>query len=132
MADKLAMSDSRTATPAAPETIKFTYIKSSSFRVIHVDGAVAGASPGGLFISLYSERTPIPQQQGFEVNADHRLGSEIEALRVTREGIVREVEAGLVISFDAAVALAELLDRLVKTLKAEFSKAPNQSPSSKS
>jgi hypothetical protein len=104
--------------PTAIPSAQFSYIKSNFFRVIHVDGAVAGAGPTGVFLSLYSERLPIPQQQVFEINVEaETLGSEIVDRRVARTGIVRELEAGVVMTVEAAEAVAQLLLRQAENIK---------------
>ena len=43
-------------------SVKFHYIKSNSFRVLHVDGSLGGITPGrNIFVSLFSERGALPQ-----------------------------------------------------------------------
>jgi hypothetical protein len=109
--------------PAVPETISFSYIKSRAFRVIHVDGAIGGPGPrGSLYVSVFSERLPIPQEQTYRLTDGSQLGDEIVDERKTRKGIVREVEAALVIDLQTAKNLLQWLAKniaIVERLKDE-------------
>jgi len=108
-----------------PTSIKFHYIKGNFFRVIHVDGAVGGITPGrGIFLSLFSERGAIPQVIELALKPDGTLGEEVG--RETKSGIVREVEIGLTLTPGAATELAEFLVRQVKILRES---QPEQAPS---
>jgi hypothetical protein len=86
------------------------YIKSTHFRVIHVDGALGGRSPRGqLHISVFSERSPLPQVVTHRLNGDGTLG---EILRVEgKQNVVREVEADLVMDLETAQKLSEWLQK---------------------
>ncbi len=87
-------------------TVKFHYIKSNFFRVVHADGAIGGITPAGnIFMSLYSERGAIPQIMIHDVSESGELGPERIGERAGREGIVREVDIGVEMSPAAAMAL---------------------------
>lgn len=92
-----------TADAAEPATLPFFYEKAHAFRVIHVDGAYGGVTPGGrhLAMSLYSERRPIPQLQEFVVGTDGALEQPARTTRI-KPGIFREVEVCAIM--DLAVA----------------------------
>jgi hypothetical protein len=95
---------------ALPQKIRFDYIKSAAFRVIHADGVVGGLSPRlDIQMNFWSERFPIPKQVVHAVQQDGTLGEEIQAERSTREAIVREVDAGVVLDLEVAKALQEWL-----------------------
>lgn len=84
--------------------LAFHYIKSNYFRVIHADGVYGGISPKGkIQMAFFSERQPIPQQTvfAFDPKSQSTTG-EIEGERVTREGVVREVEANILMDLDTA------------------------------
>jgi hypothetical protein len=106
-----------------PSTIPFHYIKSVFFRVLHVDGALGGITPRGLLhIAFYNERQAIPQTVFHPISEEGRLGEEISDRRVTKGGIVREVEADVLMDERAAAELYKWLgERLadLKRLKAE-------------
>ena len=95
------------------QQVLFHYIKSNEFRVIHADGAVGGLTPRlWVQMALYSERIPIPQRQVFQVAEDGTVNDpplEVE----TKGGIVREVEAEVLMDINTAKALARWLDAQV-------------------
>lgn len=95
-------------TDEAPDSVAFSFIKSRHFRVIHVDGAIGSITPRGLIhVAVYSERPAIPQLivQRIENGA---LGA-AETVE-SRGGIVREVDADLMLTPDAARGLRDWLD----------------------
>ena len=97
-------------------TITFDYIKGQCFRVIHVDGAQGGVGPRGLIqVAVFSERWPIPQKSthAFDQNTA-KLGEEIVSKRVSRDAVVREVEAELIMTPETAMIIAEWLKTKVK------------------
>lgn len=111
-----------------PTVVPFHYIKSNLFRVVHTDGAVGNVTPAGLiFVGLYSERAPIPQMMIHEVTDAGQVGTERQEERVSKKGIVREVEIGAMMNVDVATAfvtwLEEKIDLIHKLRKtAEFDK----------
>jgi hypothetical protein len=103
--------------PQSEKKLQFHFIKSNHYRVIHVDGAHGGLTPRGqIFIALYSERVPIPEMIVHGV-AENRLTGELLAERKSKRGIVREVEAGVVMDLGAAQALHEWLGKKVAELE---------------
>lgn len=99
-------------------TITFHFIKSSQFRVIHADGAWGGLTPRGLIeMNFYSERSAIPREITHPVTDESTLGPEIAELRVTKQGIVREVDVGVIMDLAAAQALRKWLDDKIGTLE---------------
>ncbi len=98
------------------ENITFDYIKSNNFRVIYADGVHGGLSPKGdlIQISIWNERWPIPRQTTHEFSKEGKLGSEILGLRITRDAIVREVEAEIIMTVPNAELLRDWLDEKIK------------------
>src|SRR6266700_8184863 len=98
--------------------IEFHFEKSNFFRVVHVDGAFGGISPGSqtIHISVYSERQPIPKKIVQKIQHGE-LGEEIPEKRVGRSGIFRELETDLVMSADVAIALRAWLDQRINELQ---------------
>lgn len=93
-----------------PDKIKFHYIKGHLFRVIHVDGAVGSISPtGDIVVSLFSQRPPIPQLTVQAVMENGQLGDEIVDERISKDGLVREVEVGMTARPEVVQALIKLL-----------------------
>jgi hypothetical protein len=113
--------------PIEPGNLKFFYIKGSSFRVLHVDGALGGITPRGyIHFSVYSERPAIPQ------TTEHTLSPEGALSPATsvegKAGIVRELDADLIMSKLTATELRDFLssrlgelDRLEADAAAETS-----------
>ncbi|HUD15479.1 MAG TPA: hypothetical protein VMQ56_17640 [Terracidiphilus sp.] len=98
-------------------TVKFHLIKGNFFRVIHADGVIGGLTPyGGIFLSLYSERGAIPQMIEQDVNPDGTLGE--EKRREGKEGLVREVEVGVMLNGPTAKGIADWLLKQVAILEA--------------
>ena len=107
-----------------PSSIKFHYIKGNFFRVIHADGAIGGITPSrDIFVSLFSERAALPKMIEQTVKLDGSLGDEVA--REGKDGIVREVEVGIVLSLNAAQLIADWLHNQVKVLKES---RPEQAP----
>lgn len=99
------------------------YIKSNTFRVIYAEGAHGGISPSGkIQMALYNERQPIPQQtqHAIEEVGKHavKVGKEIVEKRIVRKGLVREVEAEILMEVAAAKVIGQwLLDRAAQCEK---------------
>ena len=107
-------------TAETPEKrVRFDYLKSGLFRVIHADGVVGGLTPRlDVHMDFWSERFPIPKQVVHALTNDGTLGEEIKSERTTREAIVREVEAGVVLDLETAKALRDwLTDRIAEAQK---------------
>jgi len=94
--------------------VSFNYIKSTNFRVIHVDGAIGSLTPRGLIhAALYSERMPIPQLMVHSIGADGNLLP--PSAQEIRPGVVREVEVSLLLDRNAADSLrAWLADQIAE------------------
>lgn len=122
--------------PPSDPRVKFTYSKSSYFRVIKVDGAWGGISPSGdIVMSTYNERAPIPDVQEFNITAEGKLN--LVTQETTSQGIMREVEVAMSMRPEAALAMANwLLDKVrqIEKLTGEHIKdlsKPNNSETEK-
>jgi len=83
--------------------LKFDYIKSNLFRVIHVDGAWGSITPSlSIQMAIFNERRAIPKQTVQVINPDGTIGPEIQEKRVERDALIREVEADLVMDLQTA------------------------------
>lgn len=99
-----------------PGSVTFHYIKSNFFRVIHIDGAISGLTPQmGIHLGLFNERPAIPQQAEYRL-ADGGLGEELKDKRVSKSGIVRELEVDMMLSETTAKALIQLLGEKLQLL----------------
>ena len=87
--------------------IKFDYIKSNQFRVVHVDGAHGGILPRGLIqMAFFSERAPIPQRETYMLEQG-KLGERKKVEQ--REAIIREVEVETLIDLQVAKVIFQWL-----------------------
>jgi len=113
-----------------PPSVRFHYIKSNLFRVVHADGAYGGLSPtGDIFFSLFSQRPPIPTSTVQPVKEDGELGDELVQQRTTRDGIVREMEVGIALRPEVAEGIIKFLQEKVeqyKNLKKEQDKVSKE------
>ena len=97
-----------------PSSLSFYYIKSNFFRVLHVDGLIGGPTPSGLiFVSLYNERAAIPQITTHDITEGGQIGTEHLDERVSKKGVVREVEVGLVMSVETASSVVAWLQEKI-------------------
>jgi hypothetical protein len=105
------MEQIKTENPDHSKKVKFNYIKSNFFRVIHADGAWGGLSANGqIHMTLYNERLPIPQQITHLVSSEGKLGEELKEARISKEGFIREIEVDVVMDLDVAKAIAKWLE----------------------
>ncbi len=89
--------------PTRPEKIPIHFLKTSDFRPLSMDGVFGGVTPHGrIAMSVFSERLPLPQMIVHRVTEEGTLGDELQTERVTKAGIIRDVQA--VIYFDSNVA----------------------------
>jgi hypothetical protein len=120
------MSD-KTGDGGASQRVRFHYIKSHQFRVVHVDGAIGGITPRGLLhIALYSERQPIPQIVEHDLSPEGRLSSEA-ATQEGRQGIVRDLDVDLIMTRETAIEIRDwLTNRLDELNKIIASQSADQ------
>ena len=103
---------------AAAPVVVFDYLKSAHFRVIYATGAIGGLTPeGNIHFALYNERPAIPRQMVHPLQDTGTLGDEIPERRVSREGIIREMEVDVILSREAAERLVGWLQVKIDELK---------------
>jgi hypothetical protein len=107
------------------KTIDIYYKKTNNYRTYHVDGVFGGVTPRGKFyIELYIDRSPTPQTIRHKIDEDGKIGDEVN--REGKEGIIREIEAGLIMDYDVARSIRDWLDAKIKILDAKISLAENK------
>ena len=100
------------------KNIRFHFKKSNLFRVVHADGAWGGLTPElDVFFTLYNSRPPIPEILVHPVQEDGTLGPDIPALNVSKDGIVREVEVGIIMKPQHVQALIDFLKGRLEQLE---------------
>ncbi|OFW02608.1 MAG: hypothetical protein A3H94_08330 [Acidobacteria bacterium RIFCSPLOWO2_02_FULL_60_20] len=101
-----------------PSKARFYYIKSNHFRVVCAEGAHGGITPhGSIFAAFYNQRGPIPQITTHQINADGTLGDEIRDARVGKEGVIREVEVGVIMDLQTAERFYQWLGEKINLLR---------------
>ncbi len=111
--------------PPLPSTVTFHYVKSSFFRVIHADGIIGCVTPRSLIhYAIFSERQAIPQTITQNISQDGVVGEAVA--RTGKEGIVREMEADVMMSLEMAKSFHQWLGDRVKELEAAFVSAGKQ------
>lgn len=99
-------------------TLKFDYIKSNYFRVVHADGVWGDVTPNSsIHIAFWNERFPIPKRVTYEIGAD---GTISDSKTSTRRGIVREVEVGVILDVETAKILVSWLQDRVEEIESEL------------
>jgi len=94
---------------AAAKRVKFHYIKSNAFRVVHVNGFIGGWNGvGELHIAPYSERPAIPTLVEQELLTRETLGP--TTIVEGRTGFVREVDVDMMLNRDRVVELRDWLN----------------------
>ncbi|MGA2248079.1 MAG: hypothetical protein ABSH48_24100 [Verrucomicrobiota bacterium] len=87
------------------------FIKSTQFRVIHANGVwFGGDMQQNLHLTFFNERNPIPRKLVLNVNSKGNILGEDMTKRDTKEGVVREMEMDVVLSFQAAMELHKSLN----------------------
>lgn len=100
------------------QKIRFHYIKSSAFRTIHADGVFGGVTPRlNISATFYNERGPLPDQTVQDVREDGTLGTEILEERIIRDGILRELEANIVMDVAVAKSLVKWLNEKIALIE---------------
>lgn len=98
------------------EKITFHYIKNQGFRVLHVDGCIGSITPqGNIHLSVFSERPAIPRELTHKLTDNHEVGEIVE--RVSREGIVREMDADLILTLNTAKNIYQWLGEKINQLE---------------
>lgn len=112
------MADETVSGGDGQRTIRFHYIKAAQFRDIHIDGVHGGPTPKGLIqMSVFCERFPIPRETVHGLGPDGTLGPERRDERVAKEGIVRSVEASLIMDLSVAQSLHKWLGNHIEALQ---------------
>lgn len=102
------------------KTVDFHYIKNSDFKTVLADGTISSLTPAGYInLNFYLERFPIPDTITRKVK-DGIVGEEIGQIS-NRNGIIREVNVGVVLDIETAKGVAKSLNELISKFD-EFSK----------
>ena len=113
MADNVRAKEGE-AVESTPDRIRFDYIKSNFFRVVHADGVIGGVTPHfDIHMDVWSGRLAIPKTVVHELKPGGEMGSEIREEREVRDAVVREVEVGIVFNIGLAKAMVRWLQEKI-------------------
>lgn len=88
--------------------IVVNYIKTKNYRSFYIDGIFGGLTPNGkIYAELFLQRSVTPQTIKYKVESGI-MKDEIE--RTGKEGVVREIEAGVIMDIETAKVLKNWLE----------------------
>ena len=125
------MAESDSAQSTVDESIeqrelRFRYLKSHFFRVIHADGAWGGISPrGDIHMSLYNERWAMPDSSRIVLGDGDKVLSP-EEYEMSGE-VIRELEADVVVDLDTARRLYVWLGQKIEEFETLIREAQKRS-----
>lgn len=113
------MGESGSPSPPPQNEVEFHYIKAAGFRVIHADGVWGGPTPRGyISMSFFSERIPIPRRLVYEVPKSGIIAGNAPPKETeTKQGIIREVEADIMVDLETAKSMLVWLQEKVDALE---------------
>lgn len=118
-----------------PKKIRFHYLKNNAFRTIHADGVFGGVTPRlSISATFFNERHPLPDQTVQLISAEGVVGDEILEERIVRDGLVRELEANVVMDLACAKTVVkwltdkiDIIERIIKEAEATKPEREEQS-----
>ena len=116
--------------PQDSKRLRVFYQNGPFHRTVFVGGAWAGVSPNGLVqVGIFNDLRPMPEMVVHGV-VDDSLGPEIEKLE--KQGVVREVEATLLMPLTIAKSLLPLIQQMIDQIEATQAaqKTPAEKPAS--
>jgi len=117
-----------------PKKVRYHFLKSNAYRAIHADGVFGGVTPRlTIAATFFNERHPLPDQTVHEIKEDGTIGEEIRSERISRDGLVRELEANIIMDAGFAKVLVnwlnekiEFIENAIKEAKAEAEKTEKE------
>ena len=109
------MSQQNNEQPPLPSEVTFRYVESPSARVMHIDGIFGGLGPNGIHMAVFSQRLPIPESSTHEISPSGQIG--IEKHREGADGVVRTIEAHLILHPRTAIVMRNWLDDKIKQIE---------------
>jgi hypothetical protein len=101
-----------------PSELPIHFLKTGGFRVVHADGAWLSANAfGNVYLTFYTEHTPIPRNVVVKLNEQGSATDEDLSKRDTLDGLTRDVEVEIALSFPAAVQLFNVLNQNLRTMQ---------------
>jgi hypothetical protein len=100
-----------------PVELLIHYTKSPAFRTIHMGGVFGGVVPSAdcsIQLSVFSERVSIPDLEVYTIPEGGGPATGPSRVINSRPGLVREVEANLILSPKVAKSLYEWLGAMIE------------------
>ncbi len=109
------------------DSVKINYLKSPSYRTIHVDGALGGPTPDlNVYIALWSQRGAIPDVTVHSVTPEGQVNPQPKEVVARSTGMVREVECGVMMNLEAARNFHRWLGEKIAEIDTLVTKASRQ------
>lgn len=97
-----------------PEELTFHYKKTESYRTYHADGFYGGLTPkGNLYMEIFLERRVTPKEEVYELGPQGNLAQN-PLRKEGLTGLIREIEAGVIMDYNTMVLLKNWLDGKIK------------------
>ena len=96
--------------------LDFHNVKTQSYRTFYCDGVFGALTPSGkVYLDLYLERLPIPKSVKMKLTEGENGSTETQELsRAGKEGVIREMECGLIFDIPTALKIRDFLDQKIK------------------
>lgn len=102
----------------APLEIKTRLTRSNFCRTFKVDGAWGGVTPQlSIHIALYSERWSVPSETLVTIPRDASSYKDVAVQSPEERVIIREIEADVFLSEDAAIAVRDWLNDRIGAIR---------------
>ena len=101
--------------------VRYKFVRSPSYRDIHIDGIWGRSHPGGYIqMAVFKDKSHLPNVVEYEVQEDGRLGKETG--RDVPDSITREIEVDIAMSLNTAIIMRNWLsERIVEMTTTESS-----------
>ncbi len=107
---------------AETKTLPLAYKEAASYKAIRAHGVYGGVTPRAeIFIAMFSERLPFPEQGHIDIFRDGRPSEEIDE-RLSA-GVVREIEVGITMDLATARNFRDWIDEKIRTLEGAITAA---------
>jgi hypothetical protein len=108
-------SEENKSIPTAGNNVRFVYRKDKSCPTYHADGIFGGFTPHGqLYMDIFIERFPTPTSVECSMKDGGQL---IESSRKSENGILRDVQCGIIMDIGAAMRIHQWLSEKLSHVK---------------
>ena len=98
-----------------PSQIRYKFVRSPSYRDIHIDGIWGRSHPGGYIqMAVFKDKSHLPNMVEYEIQEDGRLGKETG--RDVPDSITREIEVDIAMNINVAILMRDWLNERIEEL----------------